>query len=59
LLSGTLEVEIEGGKKNRFTAGQALVETVNQKHNGRNIGKDPVKIVLFVMGEKDKPFTIK
>lgn len=59
LLSGELEVELEGGKVNRFKAGDALVEAVNLMHNGRNVGTEPVKLVLFATGDKDKPFTVK
>jgi quercetin dioxygenase-like cupin family protein len=59
ILSGVLEVEMEGGRKNQLVAGQALVESVNVRHNGRNLGKETVKLVMFVTGEKGKPFTVK
>lgn len=55
--SGTLEVDLEGGKTHRFTAGQALAESIHLLHNGRNTGIEPVRLVMFVMGEKGKPFT--
>jgi quercetin dioxygenase-like cupin family protein len=58
ILSGELTVEIEGGKVNNLTAGQALIESVNVLHNGRNTGKEPVELVMFVTGEKAKPFTV-
>ncbi len=59
MLSGELSVDFEGGKTNHFTAGQAFAEGVNLLHNGRNIGTEPVRLVLFVTGEKDKPFTVR
>ena len=59
MLSGELSVDFEDGKTNRFTAGQAFAEGVNLLHNGRNIGTEPVRLVLFVTGEKDKPFTVR
>ncbi len=59
ILSGELSVEIEGGKINRVKAGDALVETVNLLHNGRNSGAETVKLVMFVTGEKGQPFTVK
>lgn len=59
LLSGELTVELKGGKSNRYKAGDAVVETVNLLHNGKNTGSEPVKLVLFVTGEKDQPFTVK
>lgn len=59
ILSGSLSVEMEGGKVHEITAGQALAESVNVLHNGKNTGTEPVKLVMFVMGAKDKPFTVK
>ncbi len=59
VLSGALTVELEGGKTNRVAAGQALIEAVGALHNGRNLGPDPAELVMFVTGEKDRPFTIK
>ena len=59
ILSGSLSVEIEGGKTNVLTAGQALAETVQTLHNGKNKGTEPVKLVMFVTGEKGAPFTIR
>ncbi len=59
ILSGELEVEFEGGVKKQFHAGQAIAEAVNVLHNGRNPGKEDARLVMFVTGEKDLPFTIK
>jgi len=58
MLAGNLTVEMEGGKSTALTAGQALVESVNVLHNGRNTGTTPVEIVMFVTGEKDHTFTV-
>jgi quercetin dioxygenase-like cupin family protein len=59
ILSGSLSVEMEDGKVHEIRAGQALAESVNVLHNGRNTGTEPAKLVMFVMGEKEKPFTVK
>jgi quercetin dioxygenase-like cupin family protein len=59
ILSGSLSVEMAGGKTFVFNAGQALAEIVNTLHNGKNTGTEPVKLVLFVTGEKDVPFTVR
>jgi quercetin dioxygenase-like cupin family protein len=59
LLSGVLTVELEGGKANTFKAGDAIAETVNMLHNGKNAGKEPVKLIMFVTGAKGEPFTVK
>ncbi|MFZ4683693.1 MAG: hypothetical protein ACOYMS_14395 [Terrimicrobiaceae bacterium] len=34
-----------------------MAESINVLHNGTNKGTEPVKLVMFVMGEKEKPFT--
>ncbi len=57
LLSGALDVEMEGGKIVQIKAGQAMAESINFLHNGTNRGTEPVRLVMFVMGEKAKPFT--
>lgn len=59
LLSGKLSVELADGTVHDATAGQALVESVGLAHNGKNTGTEMVKLVMFVTGEADKPFTIK
>jgi quercetin dioxygenase-like cupin family protein len=57
ILSGEIFVDVQGGATNHFVAGQAFAESVNMFHNGRNPGPEPVKLVMFVMGQKDEPFT--
>ena len=59
ILSGALTVEVEGGKTASYKAGDAIVESVGLLHNGKNTGTEPVKLVMFVTGEKDQPFTVK
>jgi quercetin dioxygenase-like cupin family protein len=57
-LSGELSVDFEDGRTHHLAAGQAMVECINLFHNGKNVGKEPVKLVISVMGEKGKPFTV-
>jgi len=57
ILSGALDVSREGGKSVHLTAGQAMAESIDILHKGKNNGSEPVKLVLFVLGEKEKPFT--
>ena len=59
ILSGSLSVEIEDGTTHVLSAGQALAETVNTLHNGKNLGTEPVKLVMFATGEKGSPFTVR
>lgn len=50
VLSGQLLIEIEGGQTLQFKAGDAIVEMVDTFHNGRNIGIEPVRLVVFYTG---------
>jgi quercetin dioxygenase-like cupin family protein len=59
VMQGTLSLEIEGGKQLQFSAGQGFAETLNTLHNGRNLGKEPVKLLVTFTGEAGKPFAIK
>ncbi len=59
MLEGELNVAIEGGKSHVVRAGDALVEVVNLWHNGTNPGSTPARLVLFVTGERGKPFTVR
>ena len=59
ILSGKLTVKIQGKKPRDLRAGDALVEAVNTPHNGTNKGREPVRLVMFVTGETDKPFTVR
>jgi quercetin dioxygenase-like cupin family protein len=59
ILSGTLELETEGRPKRRFTAGQAFAEVIGLRHNGRALGKEPVRLVVVFTGTLGVPFTTR
>lgn len=59
VLSGTLTEEFSNGDKHEFHQGQALAEAVETPHNAYNAGTEPVKLVVFVLGEKAVPFTVR
>lgn len=59
ILAGTLTLVTEEGKTFVLGAGSAFAEVVKSRHNGRNLGKEPVKLVAFFTGEKAKAFTEK
>jgi len=59
VLEGTLKVYFADGKKSTLTKGDAIAEAVNVLHNGVNETKEPVKLLVFVAGEKNTPFTVK
>jgi quercetin dioxygenase-like cupin family protein len=58
ILQGTLEITLQNGQLKRLQAGEALAEVVNTLHNGKNIGKEPVKIAVFYTGTTDSVLTI-
>lgn len=59
VLSGELAVEFEDGKQAIFKEGDSIIEAVNAPHNGRNLGKAPVKLVVFYTGVEGSPNTVK
>jgi len=59
VLSGELAVELADGKQALFKEGDAIIEVVNTPHNGRNLGKKPVKLVVFYTGVEGSPNTVK
>ena len=58
LLEGELEVTLADGQKKLIKPGEAVAEVVNTVHNGRNVGKGIVKIVVFYAGATDLPITV-
>jgi quercetin dioxygenase-like cupin family protein len=55
VLSGTLTIELADGKLLAFKPGEAIVEVQNLAHNGRNPGRETVKLVVFYTGEEGHP----
>jgi quercetin dioxygenase-like cupin family protein len=58
IISGRLAVESRYGT-HIFQAGQGVVEPTGILHNGKNIGKEPVKLVVVFTGERNKPVVVK
>ncbi len=50
VLQGQLEIRLKNGKKNVVKAGDALAEVVNTAHSGKNIGTEPVQLLIFYAG---------
>jgi len=59
ILEGELDVHLKDGSVKHLVAGQALAEVVNTLHNGRNVGKGPVKLVVFYAGATGSTLTVK
>lgn len=57
VLSGQLEVVLKDGQTKIFSAGDAFSEVVNTWHFGKNIGNEPVKLVVFYVGEEGMELT--
>jgi quercetin dioxygenase-like cupin family protein len=59
VLQGVLEVSLRDGAVKRLQAGDVLAEVVDTLHNGRSVGEEPVKIVVFYAGVVGSALTIK
>ena len=59
MLEGTLEVTLENGRVKHLEKGDSLAEVVNTWHNGRNVGKNAVRIVVFYAGAVGQTITVK
>ncbi len=59
ILSGALTAEMETGETHDYKEGEVIFEAVNTPHNGKNIGKIPVRLIVFYTGEEGKPITVK
>ena len=59
VVAGTLTVEYDEGMVRTFTAGDPLVETVARRHEARNLGTVPVRLLVFYVGVQGTPNTRK
>lgn len=59
ILSGTLQVSYEGGVVKTYKSGDAIMEAIGTYHNGKNIGKDPVRIIVVNIGAVGVENTVK
>ena len=55
VLAGTLAVDYADGKGRIFGTGEAVIEVVDTPHNGRVVGSEPVRLIVFYLGIKGKP----
>jgi quercetin dioxygenase-like cupin family protein len=59
VVSGTLSVDLEDGKRVEFAKGSSFAEVINTLHDGKNEGKEDLVLIAIYLGEKDKPLSIK
>jgi len=57
IFSGELTVYQASGEKRVVRTGEVSLESVDAVHYGVNEGSEPLKLVVFVTGLKDVPFT--
>lgn len=58
-IEGELTVYQITGEKRVVRPGEVSLESVDVVHRGVNEGKVPLKMIVFVVGLKDLPFTIR
>jgi quercetin dioxygenase-like cupin family protein len=59
VLSGTLQVvNSENGKVDEYKTGSFIVESIDQWHQGANIGQEPVKLLVIDMTEGEDKNTV-
>jgi quercetin dioxygenase-like cupin family protein len=54
VVEGTLTVEMDDGSPREYAAGSGFLESVNTWHNGKNLGKAPVKVLVVFVSEEGK-----
>lgn len=54
---GILEVTNEEGETVRLEAGQGSAEIINEMHNGRSVGEEPVILVIFYASVEGEDLT--
>jgi len=59
LLAGELTVYQISGEKRVVRAAEVSLESVGVIHNGVNEGAMPLKMIVFVVGLKEVPFTVE
>lgn len=59
VLTGVIEVELEGGQRVSYKAGDAIIEVVDAFHNGSNRGTETVRLVVFYTGIKNQPNVVR
>lgn len=57
VVAGTLEVKLSSGIAKRFRPGEAFAEVIDVTHQGRNVGPDWVKLIVFYASTRGLPIT--
>jgi quercetin dioxygenase-like cupin family protein len=57
VVAGTIELTLPSGAVKRFRAGEAFAEVIDVSHNGRNVGPDRVKLIVFYASTRGQPIS--
>jgi quercetin dioxygenase-like cupin family protein len=55
VVAGTIELKLASGAVKRFRSGEAFAEVIDVAHNGRNVGPDRVKLIVFYASTRGQP----
>jgi quercetin dioxygenase-like cupin family protein len=58
MLDGEIEVHLKDGRVKPFKKGEALAEVINTLHNGKNLGVQPARMIVFYAGVSQKQLTL-
>lgn len=58
ILEGKITVQSESGDIKTFSKGDVVIEMINKKHSGVNLGDSVTKFIVFYMGTEDLKNTI-
>ena len=58
ILEGKITVHSESGEIKTFSKGDVVIEMINKKHSGENLGDSVTKFIVFYMGTEDLKNTI-
>ena len=59
VMAGTLEVELANGTVKRIQSGEAFSEVIDLEHNGRNVGHEPAKLIVFYAASREQAITLR
>ena len=54
VVEGTLTVDMDHGSPREYAAGSGFLESVNSWHNAKNLGQEPLKILVVFVSEEGK-----
>lgn len=59
VVAGIIELTLASGAVKRFRSGEAFAEVIDVAHNGRNVGPDRAKLIVFYASTRGQRITIQ